>query len=78
MENTETKQFVYCIMNRTDGIPAGMYEHDTVEEAEETIKKLREGYRKQGHYRTSRMEKIAPEDIQYEVIPVEKEVEDEL
>jgi len=66
----------YVIFNRTDGIPAGYQEWDTRVEAEKCIERMREGFRKaQGYYRTSRMEKIAPEDIQYEIVELNEEEE---
>ncbi len=67
----------YVIMNDTDGIPAGFYEHDTREEAEETIKKMREAFKKlQGYYSSVRYGRIDPDDVQYTIHEIESE-EDE-
>ncbi len=65
---TDEPKYVYVIWNHTDGVPAGMYEFDTEQGALEQVEKLRDGFRKQGYYRDNNWNKIAPEDIQYEVL----------
>ncbi len=58
----------YYIHNATDNIPCDFNrEYNTIEEAEEGIKRLRMGFEKQGYYRTNTLEKIAIEDIKYEI-----------
>lgn len=56
------------IYNRTDGIPAGFYEWDSIEEAQEQIDRMREAFRStQGYYRDNKGNKINPDEIQYEI-----------
>lgn len=61
--------YQYIIMNRTDGITATPDTYSSKKKANERIEQLRENFRKyQGYYRTNRQEKIAPEDIWYEIV----------
>lgn len=58
----------YKLWNATDGIPCDFdREYDTIKEAEEGIQRLRDGFKHQGYYRTNHMEKIAIEDINYQI-----------
>lgn len=59
----------YIIMNNIDGISATPDTYTSKKKAQDKIDALREMFRKgQGYYRDNRMQKIAPEDIQYEIV----------
>jgi hypothetical protein len=59
----------YIIMNHTDGITATPDLYTSKKKAQEVIDKLRDNFRRiQGYYRTNRMEKISPDDINYQII----------
>lgn len=62
----------YIIYNGTDGITASPCTFTSKKKAQEVIEKLREGYRHQGYYRDNRWNKIAPEDIDYRIIRIDK------
>ena len=57
----------YEIWNNTDNISADPDVYDTEEAAAQRIVELRDRYRKQGYYRDNNWNKIAPEDIQYQI-----------
>jgi hypothetical protein len=53
----------YLVFNRTDGVYASPDLFKTIEEAEQFIAEFPKRYERQGYYRTSRWEKIAPEEV---------------
>jgi len=58
----------YCIWNATDNIPCDFNRTYTSKKKVETrIEEMRNLYRKQGYYRDNNWNKIAPEDIQYQI-----------
>lgn len=59
----------YMVFNYTDQIYASLDEYKTKTKAYEFIKSFRQRFEGQGYYRDRRLNKIAPSDIDLEVIP---------
>jgi hypothetical protein len=57
----------YIIWNGTDNIPATAGVYTSKRQCLRVIEQLRDRFRGQGYYRDNNWNKIAPEDIQYEV-----------
>lgn len=65
---SSTEPVKYKLWNATDDIPCDFdREYDTVKEAEKGIEKLRKGFEHQGYYRTNKGDRIAIEDINYQI-----------
>ena len=64
----DTPSTKYIVWNKTDNISTHFDAFSTKEEAEQFAKQFRERYRAQGYYRDNQWNKIAPEDIQLEII----------
>lgn len=65
---------MFTVFNRTDGIPASPEPFRTREEAERFIREFRKSFfHNQGYYFTSRMERIAPDAIELEVVQYDEE-----
>lgn len=64
----------YAVFNRTDGVPAGFYEWDTEQEAQECIDKMRNTFKQvQGYYKTATGVRIDPDDVEYEIVKTEED-----
>jgi len=62
----------YAVFNYTDNIYASREEFRTKKAAQEFIDQFREKFRKvQGYYRDNRWNKVAPENIDLEIIPAD-------
>lgn len=57
----------FIVFNHTDGITASCEDFATKKEAEAFILSFRKRYDKQGYYRTSNWDKIAPSEIDLEI-----------
>ena len=66
---TQTKTKGFIVMNHTDGITASPDTFLSLAKANLFIKNFRKRFKAQSYYRTNRMEKLAPEDIDLEVFP---------
>ncbi len=63
----------YMIWNGTDGITADPMTYPSKKAAQDRIDAIRKIFKNgQGYYRNNRMEKIAPEDIDYQILPAGK------
>jgi hypothetical protein len=63
----------YRIWNGTDNIPCDFNRtYTSKKKVLDRIEELRNGFRDQGYYRDNNWNKIAPEDIDYQIITIGK------
>ena len=62
----------YMVWNNTDNISTHHDFFTTIKEAKEFIKNFRERFKQQGYYRDNRWNMIAPENIELEIIKLDK------
>ena len=62
----------YIVFNHTDGITASANTFSTIRDAKAFIKTFRERFITQGYYKTSRWEKISPDEISLEIIRLDE------
>lgn len=62
----------YIVYNGTDNIPATQGIYTSKRQCNRVIESLRERFRGQGYYRDNNWNMIAPEDIDYRIIPLKK------
>lgn len=59
----------YVVFNRTDGIMASRGSFPSKKKANEWIVEFRKRFEVQGYYFTNNMQRIAPADVELEVLP---------
>ncbi len=73
MYRTPEPQPTRCrIFNRTDNVYASPDLFDDVEQAEKFAESFRRRYDRQGYYKTASGARIDPDEIELELVPVEK------
>lgn len=71
MEHNDELQSGFMIFNATDGVFFDPRTFETKEEASDAAEKHRAAYARQGYYLTADSLRIAPEDLELEIVPAE-------